>query len=136
MTRRQLLTAGTATLLLLFLRDLGRAQTQDASLQDIRASIAQAIGADASAVEVAIKAKVFTVSRVNANLLDHGTRNSEASRIDPVVSFALSGRSEFKSIHTIRVQYLARSKPSGATKIVDTIDFRRAVGGGFVFHAT
>ena len=135
MTRRQLLTAGSATLLL-FLRDLGHAKTQGASLEDIRASIAQAIGADASSIEVSINGKVFTVSRVNANLSDHGTRNGVASRIGPVVSFALSARPEFKSIHTIRVQHLARSTPNGAAKILNTIDFRKAVGGGFVFHTT
>jgi len=114
------------------------AQTQDSSLQDIHAAIVQTIGAEPSSIEVSVKSNVLTVSRVNTNLnkADHGARNGEASRIGPVVSFALAARPEFKSIHTIRVQYLARSKPNGAAKIVDTIDFRKAPDGGFVFHTT
>ena len=89
-------------------------------------------------IEVSVKSNVLTVSCVNTNLnkADHGARNGEASRVGPVVSFALAARPEFKSIHTIRVQYLARSKPNGAAKIVDTIDFRKAPDGGFVFHTT
>ena len=138
MNRRRLLTTGAMALLSIGLVSPMpiKAQMRDASLQDIRASIAQAIGVDASGVEVSIKGNVFNVSRVNTNLSDHGTRNAEASRIGPIVSFALGARPEFKSIHTIRVQYLARSKPNGAAKIVDTVDFRKAPGGGFVFHTT
>ncbi len=140
MTRRRLVLTSAKVLLLfcLALPYSARTQTRDTSLEEIRASIIQVLGANPSSVDVSIRGNVLTVSRVNTNLnqMDHGTRNGEAARIGPVVSSALSARPQFKSIHTIRVQYVARSKPNGATKIVDTIDFRKAVGGGFVFHAT
>jgi hypothetical protein len=139
MTRRRTLTGAVALFSLsLILPNSADAQTQDSSLQDIRASIIQAIGAESSSVEVSIRGNVFTVSRVNSTLnqTDHGTRNGEASKIGPVVSKALVDRPDFKNVHTIRVLYLARSKPNGTTKIVDTIDFRKAPGGGFVFHTT
>jgi len=138
MTRRRLMTtASTALLSLSLIWPMPtEAQTQDSSLQDIHAAIVQAIGVEPSTVQVSIKSSVFTVSRVNSNLSDHGARNGEASRIGPIVSFALGTHPEFKNIHTIRVQYVARSKPNGATKIVDTVDFRKAPDGGFVFHAT
>ncbi len=139
MSRRRLLKGGVALLSLsLVLPNSLDAQTRVSSLQDIRASVIQAIGAESSSVEVSIKGNVFTVLRVNSTLnqTDHGTRNGEASKIGPVVSKALADRPDFKSVHTIRVMYLSRSKPNGSTKIVDTIDFRKAPGGGFVFHTT
>ncbi len=45
------------------------------------------------------------------------------------------GQAELRSIHTIRVQYLARSKPASRDNIVDTIEFRKDASGAFQFHA-
>jgi len=140
MTRQRLLTAGAAALLLLMqiLQNPTKAQTRDILLQGIRASIVQAIGAEAATVEVSITGSVLTIARVNSdmNKTGHGTRDGEASRIAPVVSKAIADRPEFKNIHTIRVLYLNRSKPSDPAKVIDTVDFRKDPSGAFVFHTT
>jgi sensor domain CHASE-containing protein len=114
------------------------AQTRDASLQSIRASVTQAIGAEDATVEVSITGNVLTVARVNSSLnqTSHSNRDSEASRIAPIVSKAIADKPEFKNIHTIRVLYLVRSKPDGAAKAIDTVDFRKDPSGVFLFHTT
>ena len=114
------------------------AQTRDASLQSIRATVTQAIGAEDATVEVSITSNVLTVARVNSSLnqTSHSNRDSEASRIAPIVSKAIADKPEFKSIHTIRVLYLARPKPDGAAKAIDTVDFRKDPSGVFLFHTT
>jgi len=114
------------------------AQTRDASLQSIRASVAQAIGAENATVEVSITGNVLTVARVNSSLnqTSHSNRDSEASRIAPIVSKTIADKPEFKNIHTIRVLYLVRSKPDGAAKAIDTVDFRKDPSGAFLFHTT
>ena len=114
------------------------AQTRDALLQSIRASVTQAIGAEDATVEVSITGNVLTVARVNSSLnqTSHGNRDSEASRIAPIVSKAIADKPEFKNIHTIRVLYLVRSKPDGAAKAIDTVDFRKDPSGVFLFHTT
>ena len=113
-------------------------QSQDTVLESIRAAIAQAIGVRGDTVEVSIAGNILRVSRMDSsmNQTGHAARNSEAARIGPVVSSAISGKPEFKKIHTIRIQYLARSKPGAKEKAVDTVDFRKDPSGAFQFHAS
>ena len=68
------------------------------------------------------------------NKTGHSPRTTEAARIGPIVSEVISGKADANNIHTIRVQYLARSN-MGA-KVVDSIDFRKDPSGSFQFHAT
>jgi hypothetical protein len=139
MTRTYSLAAAIALLsLALTLPMPTEAQTRDASLQSIRAAVTQAIGAEDPTVEVSITGNVLTVARVNSSLnqSSHSNRDGEASRIAPVVSKAIADKPEFKTIHTIRVVYLVRSKSGGAAKAIDTVDFRKDPSGVFLFHTT
>ena len=139
MTRTCSLAAAIALLsLALILPMPTEAQTRDASLQSIRAAVTQTIGAEDASVEVSIIGNVLTVARVNSSLnqTSHSNRDSEASRIAPIVSKAIADKLEFKTIHTIRVVYLVRSKLGGAAKAIDTVDFRKDPSGVFLFHTT
>ena len=110
-------------------------QSQDALLGSVRDALKKAIAVDGT-VEVSMKGNVRNVSLVNSSLnkTGHSARNNEAARIGPIVSEAISGKADANNIHTIRTQYLARSK-TGA-KVVDIIDFRKDASGSFQFHAT
>ena len=139
MTRTFSFFAAIALLsLALILPTPSEAQTRDASLQSIRATVTQAVGAEDATVEVSITGNVFTVARVNSSLnqASHSNRDGEASRIAPIVSKAIADKPEFKNIHTIRVIYLVRSKPHDAAKAIDTVDFRKDPSGAFLFHTT
>lgn len=139
MIRTYSLVAMTALLSLAQILPMpSEAQTRDASLQSIRATVTQTIGAEDATVEVSITGNVLSVARVNSSLnqTNHGDRDNEASRIAPIVSKAIADKPEFKNIHTIRVLYLVRSKPDGAAKAIDTVDFRKDPTGAFLFHTT
>jgi hypothetical protein len=148
MTRRGLLAA-TAVVLLSFTAIYGKrvnAQTEASNggqqpkllVENVRTSIVQAIKAQDAAVEASISQNIFLISRINSDLnkSSHSARDSEASRIASIVSRTISGKAEFKNIHTIRVQYVDRSQSGVLRKAVDIIDFRKAPGGGFVLHTT
>ncbi len=113
-------------------------QSQDALLGSIRDEIVQAIGARDATVEVTIVRNTLKVARINSsmNQTSHAARNHEAARIGPIVSRAISGKPELSRIHTIRVQYVARSKSGAYEKTIDIVEFRKDAGGAFQFHAT
>jgi hypothetical protein len=96
------------------------------------------VGAQEKTVEVAISGNILTAARVNSNLNDanHGARSNEAIAIAPVVIKAIEDGPEFKTIHTIRVQYLVRRKLGEKGKVLDTVDFRKDSNGKFQFHET
>ena len=114
------------------------AQIAESSLQSVRTSIVQAIGAPDAAVEVKIMGNIFVVSRVNTDLnqANHSARDSEASRIATVAAKTIADKPEFKNIHTIRVLYVASLKSGRYKKIIDTVDFRKDPSGLFHFHTT
>ncbi len=105
---------------------------------DLSTAITRVIGAQPESVEIAVRGNILTVLRINSNMNQstHGGRDNEANAIAPIVSKAISGMSEFNNLHTIRVQYVVRSAPGAATKIIDTIEFRKAPSGAFEFHQT
>ncbi len=115
-----------------------KAQSPDSSPQAIRTAIIQAIGANGRSVEVSITLNVFRVSRVNSNLnqTTHSARDGEASRIATLVAKMIAGNKSYKNIHTIRVLYVAKLRPGGYEKVIDTADFRRDSSGVFQFHTT
>jgi hypothetical protein len=114
-----------------------RAQSPDA-LQNIRASIIQAIGAQEATVDLKIAGGILMISRVNSTLnqANHAARDGEASQIASLVAKTILGKPEFSKIHTIRVQYVGRIKTGSHEKIIDTVDFRRDPSGVFHFHTT
>jgi hypothetical protein len=94
------------------------AQTAETSLQSVRTSIVQAIGASDATVDV------------------NSARDSEASLIATIAAKTIADKPEFKNIHTLRVLYIARLKSGRYEKIIDTIDFRKDPSGVFHFHTT
>lgn len=115
-----------------------KAVQQPTVLADIRTTIIRTVGAQAETVDIAVTENILTVLRINSNMNEstHGGRDNEANAIAPIVSNAISGTPEFNNINTIRVQYVIRSAPGTASKIIDTIDFRKAPSGTFEFHKT
>lgn len=109
-----------------------------AILENIKKFVIQTIGAQETTVEVTISGNILIVARVNSKLNDttHGGRNNEAIAIAPVVTKAIEGNPEFKTVHTIRVQYLVRRKVGEKGKVLDTVDFRKDPNGKFQFHET
>jgi hypothetical protein len=101
-------------------------------LADLKASIVRAIGAQEATVEIAVTDNILVVSRVNSNMNEstHAGRDNEATAIASIVSKGFSGKTEFKDLITLRIQY------SGDAKIIDTIEFRKDPSGAFVFHKT
>ena len=127
------------TALLFVLSTVALAQTSAPQLfEEARTKIVRMIGAAPSAVEIAQTGSVITVLRINSGLNEgtHAGRDNEASAIAPIVADAVAGKSEFKDLTTIRVQYVIRSAPGGTSKIVDTVDFRKTPSGTFEFHKT
>jgi hypothetical protein len=114
-----------------------RAQSPD-TLQNIRTSIIQAIGAQEATIDLKIAGGILMISQINSTLnqANHAARDGEASRIATLVAGFIVGRPEFSKIHTIRVQYVGRVKTGGHEKIIDIVDFRKDPSGVFHFHTT
>jgi hypothetical protein len=132
-------TGAVALLLLLAQGNLTiNAQTSSAVLRELRATIVQTIGAQPESVEIVVSGSTFTVLRVNSNMNEaaHAGRDNEANVVGQIVSKAVAGSPAFKKFHTIRVQYVTRSKPGATLKVVDTVEFRKSPSGSFQFHAT
>jgi len=132
------LCAAANTTVLAQIPSLGDDRQRTAVLENIQKSVIQTIGAQEKTVEISISGNILTVARVNSNLNDanHGARNNEAIAIAPVVIKAIEDGPEFKTIHTIRVQYLVRRKLGEKGKVLDTVDFRKDSNGKFQFHET
>jgi hypothetical protein len=118
-----------------------RAQTPagpDAALTEISVSIVRAIGAQDKTVEITTTHTILKVLRVNSNMNEatHAGRDNEATAIASIVSKAISGKSEFTKLNTIRVQYVTRPSPNANSRVVDTVDFRKDPQGVFQFHRT
>ncbi len=111
---------------------------QQLALAEIRTIIIQTVGARPETVEIAISGNIATILRINSNMNEttHGGRDNEANAIAPIVAKGIAGKSEFRTLNTIRVQYIVRSASGEISKIVDTIDFRKSPSGTFEFHKT
>jgi hypothetical protein len=131
---------GVTALLLLLTQAIGMAgaQTSPAVLQELRTTIAQTIGAQPDTVEIVVNESIFTVLRVNSNMNEatHAGRDNEANVVGQIVSKAIAGSPAFRKFHTVRVQYVTRSKPGAPPKVVDTVEFRKSPSGSFQFHTT
>jgi hypothetical protein len=117
---------------------LSKETSKSTVLAQIRTTIIRTVGAQAKTVDIAVTENILTVLRINSNMNDatHGGRDNEANAIAPIASKAISETVEFKNINTIRVEYVVRSAPDAATKVIDTIDFRKGPSGVFEFHRT
>ena len=109
-------------------------------LVDIRESVIRSIGAAPETVDVSMTDKALTVARINSKLnrSSHAGRDNEAKAIARIVSEWTSGKSEFRGLVAIRVQYEMRSTLFRKTHIlvVDTVAFRAGPDGRFQFGQT
>ena len=81
-------------------------QAQQSQLfAEIQAKVVRTIGAAPLAVKIMQAGSIITVLRINSNMNEatHSGRDNEASAIAPIIADAVAGRSEFKSLITIRV---------------------------------
>lgn len=108
------------------------------TLGTIQASVTKTIGAQVKTVEVTVSGNVLVVSRINSNMnaSTHEGRNNEAKEIASIVTKAIGDKSKFKTVSTIRVEYMVRAPTSSTGKVVDSVEFRKGADGVFDFHQT
>jgi hypothetical protein len=112
-------------------------QASATTLASIKEAIVKATGAEAGAIELRANVKVFTVKVVNGKF-SNGTsagRENEAGAIEMVVANAITGKTEFKGILVILVEYVKR-RIGGSSRVVDSIEFRKDATGPFRHHTT
>jgi hypothetical protein len=111
---------------------------QNGQLSEMKAAILRTIGAKEPTVQLAMAGSVLTVTRVNSNLNEstHAGRDNEARAILGAISNLITGKPEFKSLTTIRVEYVFRSVIGGVNRVIDAIEFREDANGLFQFHRT
>ena len=114
------------------------ATTINTSAEDIRLAVVKNVGSPDKEVEVVRTGNVLTISRVNSNMngAPHQLVSNEATSIAMVVSNTIGDKSEFKGIHTIRVQYLNRSGSPIKNEAIDSVEFRKGKNGKFEIHST
>jgi hypothetical protein len=108
------------------------------TLGNIQAAVSKAIGSQVKTVEIKTSGDVLVVARVNSNMnaSTHEGRNNEAKEIASIVARSIGDKSEFRSVSTIRVDYMIRATGSPTGKVVDSVDFRKGPDGVFDFHQT
>ena len=106
------------------------------TMVSIKDAIVKAIGATGGTIELSATARIFTVKVVNGKFIDATTagRENEAGAIEAIVATAIAGKSEFKGIVVIVVQYLRRR--NGSSRVIDSIEFRKDATGAFRHHVT
>lgn len=111
---------------------------QNGQLSEMKAAILRTIGAQEPTVQLAMAGSVLTVTRVNSNLNEstHAGRDNEARAILGAISNLITGKPEFKSLTTIRVEYVFRSVIGVVNRVIDAIEFREDANGLFQFHRT
>ena len=109
------------------------------TLGNIQAAGNKAIGAQVKTVEVTTSGDVLVVARVNSNMnaSTHEGRNNEAKEIASIVARSIGDKAKFRTVNTIRVDYMVRAAASPTTgKVVDSVEFRKGPDGVFDFHQT
>ncbi len=111
---------------------------QNGQLSEMKTAIIRTIGAQEPTVQLAMAGSVLTVTRVNSNLNEstHAGRDNEARAILGAISNLITGKPEFKSLTTIRVEYVFRSVVGVVNRVIDAIEFREDANGLFQFHRT
>jgi hypothetical protein len=108
------------------------------TLGNIQAAVSRAIGAQVKTVEVTTNGDVLVVARVNSNMnaSTHEGRNNEAKEIASIVARSIGDKSKFRTVSTIRVDYMIRATITPTSKVVDSVEFRKGPDGVFDFHQT
>ena len=90
------------------------------TLGNIQAAVNKAIGAQVKTVEVTTSGGVLVVARVNSNMnaSTHDGRNNEAKVIASIVAKSIGDESKFRTVSTIRVDYIIRATASPTSKVV------------------
>ncbi len=111
---------------------------QNGQLSEMKVAILRATGAQAPTVQLTMTGSVLTVTRINSNLNEstHAGRDNEARAIVGAIANLITGKPEFKSLTTIRVEYVFRSVIGGVNRVIDAVEFREDANGLFQFHRT
>ena len=102
----------------------------------IQASIIKEIGAEEKTVEVVTSGNVLIIARVNSNMnaSTHAGRDNEANVIGSLVAKRIANVPKFKTVVTIRIQYIVDSSPTAKKEVVDSIrTFGRAKMACLIF---
>jgi len=107
-------------------------------LGNIQVAVNKAIGAQAKTVEVTTSGDVLLVARLNSNMnaSTHEGRNNEAKAIASIVASSIGDKPEYRTVSTIRVDYVIRATAPSKGKVVDSVEFRKGPDGVFNFHQT
>jgi hypothetical protein len=108
------------------------------SVAEVKAQVAASIGSDGSAFELAASPAQVNVTVVNSPLASRSApdRKTDAQRIVAAVAGAIRDRAEFRSVHTVHVDYITRNPDGSGRKLVDGFDFRKDPQGVFQAHLT
>jgi hypothetical protein len=113
-------------------------ERQPATLPAGKGAVLKAIGYSDPVVMLVLKDNQFWVTVENSPLND-GTarqREAQAARIATAIATQVKGDPELAGILGIHIDYVARSKDSSHTDILDSIDFRKGPDGNFAHHTT
>ena len=112
--------------------------TRAETLRNIQVMVVKTIGAQPKTVEITASGDILVVARVNSNMnaSTHEGRNNEAKEIASIVAKGVGDKSEFKTVSTIRVEYMVRATASPTGNVVDSVEFRKGPDGLFDFHQT
>jgi hypothetical protein len=93
--------------------------------------------AGSEVIEVTTTKSVIVVKLVESSMNDAEMfdRENHATAIASFVSQQIFGQAEFKKISSLRIEFLKRTM-NGASKVVDTIEYRENPVGVFRHHKT
>ncbi len=101
---------------------------------ELKTAVVRVTGASADKVEVITTSSVIAVTLVNGNMNDATTvdRENYAAAIAATISKEILGKSEFKGIVSLRVDFVNRK--GAASTVNDSIEFREDPSGAFKHH--
>jgi hypothetical protein len=111
-------------------------QQQMRSFPDIQQAIVAITGYDSRGVELTTTGHQLVVTLFNSKLLDaqSSVRETEASKIVEGVTKVVAPRPEFKTVSSIRIDYVKCQAEDDHSHLEDSIEFRRAADGTFRHH--
>ena len=107
------------------------------SFPDIQKAIVAMTGYETPAVELTTTGHQLVATLVNSKLSAQSTaRKSEASTIVSGITQAFASKPEFRTVSSIRIDYVSRRAKDDHSHIEDSIEFRRGMDGTFRHHVS
>lgn len=116
--------------------DLSKQQMR--SLPEIQKSVVVTTGYEASAIELTTTVHQLVVTIINSKLVSaqSAARESEASSIVSGITKAVASKPEFRTVSSIRIDYVSRKAKDDQSHLDDSIEFRRGMDGTFQHHVS